>query len=126
MGIILLPYFFGIFFIIAFSLKLIIKDIKLKKLQMNDLISAFFISILFLIFIHYIYSTSERIYAFGPFFFIPLVSIIIPFVVSIIIRPIKYKIFVILNSSVIITTILIIIFFKYFDVIERYNLETYH
>ncbi len=129
MGLILLPYFFGILFVVAFSVFQTFKFRKEEELKQKIFIGSLF-SILILFVTNLIYANSKEVYAFGPFFLIPLITIILPFLVGQIFNLIKVNEFRLIGHSlvisVIISTLIMLIFYKYLDVFERFNLSTYH
>ena len=129
MGLILLPYFLGILFIIAFCVFQIFKFRKENELKQKIFIACLF-SVLILFVTNLIYANSKEVYAFGPFFLIPLITIILPFLVGQIFNLIKVNEFRIIGHSlvisVIISTLIMLVFYKYLDVFERFNLSTYH
>ena len=129
MGLVLLPYFFGILFVVAFSVFQTFKFRKEEELKQKIFIGSLF-SILILFVTNLIYANSKEAYAFGPFFLIPLITIILPFIIAQILKLVTIKRFQIIGHSlvisVIISTLLMLVFYKYLDVFERFNLSTYH
>ena len=130
MGLIILPYFIGLIFILVMTLKFIIKEIKIKKNLSNGFFVALLISVFLLLMLNISYSYSTSVYVFGPAFFIPLITIIIPYflgksfnlVKNESVRSFSFP----LLLSILISVLLMIIFYKYLDVIERFKLDVYH
>lgn len=129
MGIILLFYYIGILVILGLTIIQIVifrKEIKISKTLIYSILTSF----LFLSTTYYIYANSEVVYAFGPFFLIPIITIIIPFCLGTILNIIKNKkLQIIMHSlliSIILSCIIMVVFNKYLDVVERFNLQIYY
>jgi hypothetical protein len=135
MGIILLFYYIVILAVLVLTFLQIFlfrKEINFNK----TIVYSFLISILFLLTTYLIYANSEEVYAFGPFFLIPFITIVIPFGLGSILN--LGSILKIINKenlkvlshslliSIIVSTIIMVIFNEHLDVIEKFNLKIYY
>ncbi|RBA28994.1 hypothetical protein DPN68_04320 [Flavobacterium tibetense] len=135
MGIILLFYYIVILAVLVVTFLQIFlfrKEINFNK----TIVYSFLISILFLLITYLVYANSKEVYAFGPFFLIPFITIVIPFGLGSILN--LGSILKIINQenlkvlshslliSIIVSTIIMVIFNEHLDVIERFNLEIYY
>jgi hypothetical protein len=135
MGIILLFYYIVILAVLVVTFLQIFlfrKEINFNK----TIVYSFLISILFLLITYLVYANSKEVYAFGPFFLIPFITIVIPFglgsVLNLgsILKIINQENLKVLSHSllisIIVSTIIMVIFNEHLDVIERFNLEIYY
>jgi hypothetical protein len=135
MGIILLFYYIVILAVLVLTFLQIFlfrKEINFNK----TIVYSFLISILFLLITYLVYANSKEVYAFGPFFLIPFITIVIPFglgsVLNLgsILKIINQENLKVLSHSllisIIVSTIIMVIFNEHLDVIERFNLEIYY
>lgn len=135
MGILLLFYYLGILVVLGITFLQIFlfrKEINFNK----TIVCSFLLSILFLLTTYLIYANSEEVYAFGPVFLIPFITILIPFGLGSILN--LGSVLKIINQenlkvisrslliSIIVSIIIMIIFNKHLDVIERFNLKIYY
>ena len=129
MGILLLFYFIVLFVIMGLAILQIFKLRKENNFN-KTIFYSILASILFLFITNLTYANSKEVYAFGTFFLIPFITIVIPFSLGAILNVIKKeKLKIISNSliiSILISIIVMIIFNEYLDVIERFNLKIYY
>jgi predicted neutral ceramidase superfamily lipid hydrolase len=102
-----------------------------KEIDFNKTIFYSILASIFFLFItNLTYATSKEVYAFGPFFLIPFITIVTPFGLGAILNVFKKENLKIISNSLIISIlisiIIMIIFNEYLDVIERFNLKIYY
>jgi hypothetical protein len=129
MGLILVPYL--LIAIITLIIALVIKSILKKELIFEDIFSGIIITLCIYTLIYINYKMSNEAYGLGTYFIFPFFMILLPFLISIILKilnkPKTNKISIILLVSIILSGIFIIAFEKYtFGLIEYLEITKYH
>jgi hypothetical protein len=131
MGLILVPYLLIAIITLIIALVLVIKSILKKELIFEDIFSGIIITLCIYTLIYINYKMSNEAYGLGTYFIFPFFMILLPFLISIILKilnkPKTNKISIILLVSIILSGIFIIAFEKYtFGLIEYLEITKYH
>jgi hypothetical protein len=131
MGLILVPYLLIAIITLIIALVLVIKSILKKELIFEDIFSGIIITFCIYTLIYINYKMSNEAYGLGTYFIFPFFMILLPFLISIILKilnkPKTNKISIILLVSIILSGIFIIAFEKYtFGLIEYLEITKYH